>query len=144
MKNPATPSVRKLAGWLVAREAAAGNQSDAEAAFQACEKLRHSLSALVGVAGFRSLLSRALTMAKAEVPWLNAAKVRADGSLEDPGSLNTKQGRAEAERGGVVLLAQLLGLLDTFIGEALMMGLVRDVWPDLPFGMMGSETEEES
>jgi hypothetical protein len=98
----------------------------------------------VGVAGFRSLFSRALTLAKAEVPWLNAVKVRADGSLEGLGARNTKQERDEAERAGVVLLAQLLGLLDTFIGEALMLRLVRDTWPDLPFGMMGSETEEES
>ncbi len=144
MKDPATPQVRNLAVWLAAREAAAGNPSEAKVPCQACEKLRPSLSGLVGVAGFRSLFSRALTLAKAEVPWLNAVKVRADGSLDGLGSLNTKPERDVAERAGVVLLAQLLGLLDTFIGEALMLRLVRDIWPDLPFGMMGSEAEEES
>ena len=31
-----------------------------------------------------------------------------------------------------MLIAQLLGLLDSFIGESLMLSLVRDAWPDLP------------
>jgi len=42
----------------------------------------------------------------------------------------------------VTLLAQLLGLLVTFIGEALTVRLVREVWPkvpldDLDFGNAG-------
>jgi len=32
--------------------------------------------------------------------------------------------------GGVILISRLLGLLVIFLGEALMMNLVRDVWPD--------------
>jgi hypothetical protein len=141
--DPATPRVRKLAEWLAAREAAAGKPPEAEEGCQACEKLRHSLSALVGVAGFRSLLSRALTLARAEVPWLNAVTVKADGSLEGLGSPGTKQDRDKAGRGGVVLLARLLGLLEAFIGQALTLRLVRDIWPDVPFDIMDSRMEEE-
>ena len=38
----------------------------------------------------------------------------------------------ELFEGGVVLLAQLLGLLVAFIGESLTLRLVREVWPQLP------------
>ena len=36
----------------------------------------------------------------------------------------------ELEMGGVVLVAHLLGLLATFIGESLTLRLARDAWPD--------------
>jgi hypothetical protein len=39
------------------------------------------LSTLAGVEGFRSLLARALTLAKAQVPSLAAVQVKADGTL---------------------------------------------------------------
>ncbi len=39
----------------------------------------------------------------------------------------------EAEEAGVMLIAHLLGLLATFIGESLMLSLVREAWPELPF-----------
>jgi hypothetical protein len=35
--------------------------------------------------------------------------------------------------GGIVLVAQLLGLLTAFIGGSLTMRLVREVWPKLAF-----------
>jgi hypothetical protein len=48
-----------------------------------------------------------------------------------------------AKKGGTLLVAQLLGLLVTFIGQALTLRLVRDLWPDAPFEDMNSETEKE-
>ena len=145
MMNAATPRMRTFARWLIAREAAAGYppEEKAQAAFRACEKLRHHLSTFAGVAGFRSLLSRALILAKAEVPWLSAVEVKADGSLPELGSLDTQHDMDEAEKGGVILLAQLLGLLVTFIGEALTLRLVQDVWPDAPSGVMDSGKDKK-
>lgn len=117
---------RELARRLLANEAVAGNTSarTEPAAFRVCEKLRPPLCALAGVAGYRSLLSRALTLARAEGPSLSAVQVTADGSL---------QSRAELELGGdgVLLIAQLLGLCLDFIGAALTLRLVRDVSPHL-------------
>jgi hypothetical protein len=81
---------------------------------------------LVGVAGFRSLMSRALAMAKAQVPSLEAVEVRLDGSLESTKEIE----RNEDPEGGVVVVVQLLGLLVTLIGEPLMLSLVRDAWPN--------------
>jgi hypothetical protein len=48
----------------------------------------------------------------------------------------------ETLKGGASLVAQLLGLLVTFIGVALTMRLVRDIWPDAPYDSTDSETEK--
>ncbi len=102
------------------------------AGFCACEKLHLHLATFMGNTGFRALLSRALALAAAEVPWLRAVRVKADWSLEGMGELKTQIDRDELFEGGVVLLAQLLGLLVTFIGEVLTVRLVREVWPKVP------------
>ena len=89
-----------------------------------CDKLRRPFVTLAGVAGFRSLLARALTLAKRESPGLGAWEVKSDGSLQ---GLN-----GEAAQSGAVLIAHLLGLMITFIGESLTLRLLHDVWLDLP------------
>jgi hypothetical protein len=122
----ASPKIKDIAQHLIAYEAIGKHQSTTSgpAAFEVCEKLRRSLSTLAGTAGFRSLLVRALTLARREVIALDAVLVRDDGSLDGP-TLNA------AGPGGVLLIAQLLGLLMTFIGEALTMSLLHEIWPEL-------------
>ena len=127
---------RELADWLVAFEEAAARSlhDDAHATCRVCEKLRRPLSVLAGTAGFRSLFARALTLAKREVPALSVVQVNADGSLEGfSGDITKANG---------VLIAQLLGLLTTFIGAALMMRLLHAIWPDLPGSAFSSLREE--
>ena len=97
------------------------------------EKLRRPLCALAGVAGFRSLASRALALAKAEASSLSVVQVTADGSLQGLGELEPQIDKDHSEQRGAILIAQLLGLLRTFIGEALTLRLVQDVWPDAAF-----------
>jgi hypothetical protein len=77
-KTMLPPQTRDLAQRLLAYENAAGKTSELTefAAFGVCERLRQPLITLAGVAGFRSLLSRALTLAKAEAPNLNAVQSR--------------------------------------------------------------------
>jgi hypothetical protein len=143
MINPATPNTRDLARRLLAYEAAMGTLPPLgfPAAFGVCEKLRRPLTALAGTAGFRSLLSRALTLAKRESPALGAIQVKADGSL-DSSSENGVVGPSpdkhdpDAEK---ALVANLLGLLFTFIGEPLTLRLIHDVWPSEFF--IGSTAE---
>ncbi len=89
------------------------------------EKLRRSLSTLAGSSGFRSLLARSLTLARAQVPALSAVQVQPDGSLAGFGELGS-----EDQDAAIILIAQLLGLLVTFIGEGLVLSLVLDAWPD--------------
>ena len=140
------PALRELARWLLAFEAAAGKPPGQKSpgAFSVCGKLRRHLSVLAGVAGFRSLLSRALTLAKAEIPWLDAVRIREDGSLEWPGANELRRGTEETAKGEAAIVAQLLGLLVSFIGEALTLLLVREVWPEAPFDGTDAGTEEKS
>jgi hypothetical protein len=131
------PETRDLAQRLLAYEADTGNPSvpTESAAFRVYEKLRRHLCALAGVAGFQSLASRALTLARAEAPSLSAVQVTADGSLQGLGELEPPIDNDEAVNGGVILIAHLLGLLITFIGQVLTLRLMQDVWPD--FGTRG-------
>ena len=126
------PESRHLAQRLLAYEAVAGESSEPaeSAAFRVCAKLRRPLTTLAGVAGFRSLLSRALTLARAEAPSLSAVQVAADGSVKGLDELASQTDKEQARDGGVILIAQLIGLLRTFIGEGLTLRLVQDVWPE--------------
>ena len=128
-----SPTTRELAQRLLAYEAVEAGTAlqDTEAVYRVCEKLRRPFTTLAGAAGFRSLLARALTLAKKESPLLDAWEVKPDGSLQ---GLNDK-----AVQSGAVLIAHLIGLMITFIGESLTLRLLHDVWPDLP----GSEVKLE-
>ncbi len=124
-RNNVSSNTRNLAQRLVAHEVAAEvSDIDKASTCRVCEKLRRPLILLTGSAGYRSLLARALTLAKRESPALSAVQVKDDCSL---GGLE-----GEAVQANVILISQLLGLLTAFIGETLTLRLVHDVWPDLP------------
>ncbi len=131
----ATPKMRDFAERLIAYETRGNKSSETKPAaiFLVCEKLRPNLANLMGNAGFRALLSRSLALANAEVPWLRAVHVKSDGSLEGLNELEAQVAPDEFFEGKVVLLAQMLGLLEAFIGENLTLRLVSEVWPKLSF-----------
>lgn len=60
-------------------------------------------------------------------------QVSADGSLQRVEELEPLAGKHQNGEAGVILIAQLLGLLYTFIGPALTVRLLKDVWPDAAF-----------
>src|SRR5665213_1201375 len=127
---------RDLAERLIACENASGKTSEPTklAPLRVCEALRPPLSALAGAAGFRSLLSRALTLAKAEAPSLSVVQVAADGSLQGLDALEPQIDKDQAREAGVILIAQLIGLLLFFMGEGLTLRLViSEVLPHLGF-----------
>ena len=129
--NSPTPGIRELAGRLIALEAPRDNRRVVSVREVAgvCTKLRTALAKFAGVAGYRSLLLRAVALAKAEAPALALARVEPDGSLGGFESLDELQDGAD----GAVIVIHLLSLLVTFIGERLTLGLVRDAWPDATF-----------
>jgi hypothetical protein len=130
------PQTRELALRLLAYEDAAGENSEPaeSAAFRVCAKLRQPLITLVGVAGFRSLLSRALTLARAEAPSLSAVQVAADGSLQGLDELRPGVDAAQTREAGIILITQLLGLLVRVVGEAMTLQLVTsEILPDFRF-----------
>jgi len=124
--------MQDLARRIVAVEAARAQAADTQVdvAVRACEKLQAPLSRFTGPAGFLSLLSRALVLAKAEAPSLTAVQIRPDGSLAGFDTLKHEQDVGALEKGRVVLLAHLLGLLAIFIGESLTRRLTQDAWPE--------------
>ena len=94
------------------------------------EKLCARMIKLAGVQGFQTLLSRALTMAKAEAPSLSTVHVRPDGTLEGFDGMASCEEPEVQKQAGTVLVAHLLELLVTFIGEPLTLHILHDVWPD--------------
>ncbi len=120
---------RRILAVEAALATAAGTQVNL--AVRVCEKLQVPLSRFTGPAGFVSLLSRALVLAKAEVPALRVVQVRPDGTLAgfDEIKPDPNAGEHDAgalEQGRVALVAYLLGLLATFVGESLTQRLACD------------------
>ena len=132
--------MKDLARRMLAIEAARA-EAPGDAAVRVNEKLQMPLIRLTGLAGYSSMLSRALVLARSEVPSLRAVSVRPDGSLAGFDAIG--RSAAESETGRTVLVAHLLGLLATFIGESLTLRLTRDVWPDLAFDSPGLKDEEK-
>jgi hypothetical protein len=140
-----SPQIQDLARRLLAFQSAHANSSEArvEAAVGVIEELRLRLIKLAGNDGFRSLLSRALTLAKAEIPSLSMVQVGADGSVEGFDEIDGGREAGAAEQAGVVLVARLLELLVTFIGQPLTLRLVRDSWPDASMDGADLRSEEK-
>ena len=129
----ATPMMREFAARLIAFDTKGNKSLGAKipAGFVACEKLRPQLVMLMGSAGYHAVLARALALASAEVPRLSAVRVQADGSVAGLDEIEAPAEREKLLEGSVVVLAQLLGLLEAFVGENLMLRLLYDVWPKL-------------
>jgi hypothetical protein len=93
------------------------------------EKLRVPIATLMGDAGFRALLSRAIALTYAEVPWLGTNR-----EAEDPfngfGRFEGQVRPHEISMAENILIANLLNLLSTFVGEALTLQFLREVWPN--------------
>jgi hypothetical protein len=120
---------RDLARSLVASEADASTTSlqTGTATVRVYERLRRQLGAPVGVDGFQALASRALALAKSEFPRLSAVEVTANGDLRGLGEVESQADTDEDGEAGIVLIAQLLGLFLTFLGEATTLRLIEDL-----------------
>jgi hypothetical protein len=120
---------RDLARSLVASEADASTASlqTEPATVRVYERLRRQLGAPVGVDGFQVLASRALAMAKSESPRLNAVQVTANGGLRGLGEVESHTEADEAGEAGIILIAELLGLFLTYLGEATTLRLIEDL-----------------
>ncbi len=120
---------RNLARSLIAREADASTKSlqTEPATVRVYERLRRQFGAPVGVDGFQALASRALALAKSEFPRLNAVQVTADGGLRGLGEVESQTDMDEGGEAGIILIAQLLGLFLTFLGETTTLCLIEDL-----------------
>jgi len=141
------PSIQDLARRILALEAARAHAvgTPVDQAVRVCGKLQVPLSKFTGPAGFLSLLSRALVLAKSEVPCLSVVQVRPDGSLAGFDELKHDQDvmELELEKGRAVLVGHLLGLLATFIGDSLTRRLACEAWPDASIDITDSKEKEK-
>jgi hypothetical protein len=120
---------RDLARSLVASEADASTASlhTEPASVRAYERLRRQLGSPVGVDGFQALASRALALAKSQSPRLSAVQVTANGGLRGLGEVESQTDADEDGEAGIILIAQLLGLFLTFLGEGTTLRLIEDL-----------------
>jgi hypothetical protein len=120
---------RDLARSLIASEADASTTSlhTEPATVRVYEKLRRQLGAPVGVDGFQALASRALALAKSQSPRLSTVQVTANGGLRGLGEVESQTDAEEGGEAGIILIAQLLGLFLTFLGEATTLRLIEDL-----------------
>ena len=141
------PAIQDLARRILVVEASYIHSvgTPVDEAVRACGKLQVPLSRFTGPAGYLSLLSRALVLAKADVPSLSVVQVLPDGSLAEFDEIKHGQdvGELELAMGREVLLGHLLGLLATFIGESLTRRLACEAWPDAFLDITDSKEKEK-
>src|SRR5687768_6964039 len=82
--SKASAQTRRFARRILARETSLGSKSPdgaGQGTLQVIDELRPQLVNLMGIGGFRGLLSRAIVLGGEEIRWLRAVHVKADGSL---------------------------------------------------------------
>jgi hypothetical protein len=137
---------RDLARSLVASEAEATTTAlhTEPASVRVYERLRRQLSAQVGVDGFQALASRALALAKSHSPRLSAVQVTENGGLRGLGEVESLTGADGDGDAGIILIAQLLGLFLTFLGEATTLRLIEDLRHQVDFRSEAAASPEDT
>lgn len=120
---------RDLARSLVAREAdsSAASLQTEPASVRVYERLRRQLGAPVGSEGFQSLATRALALARSESPRLDAVQIMANGGVRGLCEVESQTNSDDYGEAGVILIAQLLGLFLTLLGESTTLRLIEDL-----------------
>jgi hypothetical protein len=130
----ATPQLRELARRLLAHvpKKSRSPAALAEAMEGLCRLLHARLDPLIGAGGYRALLARALHLAQKEFPWLDAVRVRELPAcdFQDLRGAVKGQDAATVREAFALVLANIIWLLVTFIGEDIAFGLVEEVWPE--------------
>jgi hypothetical protein len=70
--------------------------------------------------------------------------VGADGTLSGLDDLVPQKDEDMSKDGGAILIAQLLELLLTFVGEGITLRMVQNVWPESAFNNRDSEQEKKA
>jgi hypothetical protein len=135
---------RDLARSLVAGETDASTKSlhPGPATVRVYERLRRQLGSSMGVDGFQMLASRALALAKSQSHRLSAVQITANGGLRGLGEVESQTD--EDGEAGIILIAQLLGLFLTFLGEATTLRLIEDLRLQVDVSTELATTTEDS
>lgn len=129
MREPLPPELVELAARILAWEAAQPGAERSPPIKLAVDRLQAHMMNLVGAAGFHALVRRAVHLAKREHASLGyAIETGSLGAREPP--VPAVAPEMSASEGPRALLAHLLYLFCTFIGEDLTMLQVRRAWGD--------------
>lgn len=128
----ASPRLHQMARLLLEQEAEEPRDLDAMliGSQRVCQKLAVRMGRVVGPRGYQAMLARAIKLASAEFPSLAAIQAGADGSLGGVREALNNHGDAVAAL--VAVLAHLLDLLATFIGDDLAARVVGEALPGAP------------
>lgn len=132
---------------LLERSTIASGLTDIQLSLSVCAKLQIPLTRFAGPVGFSSLLSRALALASVDSQSLQNIYLGPDGVLRFSEASNTMPTLKHADANlneGSLLIAHLLALIKTFIGEHLMITLLCDAWPNVSFDKVELDIEEKS
>jgi hypothetical protein len=134
--TPPTPSHRALARWLVTTEIegeAEGALAAPDAAERVFGKLSKRLAQLITDVGADALVARAVQLSLATFPFLSGAQIRRTGGslVLSLGASADGSDSSQIAEGFEAVLATLVALLVSFIGEDLTARVLQDVWPEL-------------
>lgn len=123
------------------RETPADVAAAIEVAFR---RLYQVMSTVIGPLGFQAVLTRAVHLTRRACPGFNACDVTCGDTVVMTGmsELIEREGAAQAGAAAVVLLANVIALLCSFIGEDLTFRLLRRGWTGLPGQEAGPGAEE--
>jgi hypothetical protein len=129
--------------------AQAGTPSTSAGAVEAmqlcCGELYRILETAMGPAGLQALITRAIQIAARDYPWLVTvtAGPAADCSLSGLTEAAARLKVEDANEGYAALLATIIWLLITFIGEDLTLRFVRHAWPKVSFTRLSEGPKHE-
>jgi hypothetical protein len=120
--------IRNWASKLIASEVAtdAISAQTEGATLRVYERLRRQLSEPVGIDAFQALASRALSLTKSQFPRLGALSLTTDGSLGGLPNVEAPSKTGDDAEAGTVLIAQMLRLFLSLLGETATVRLIED------------------
>jgi hypothetical protein len=116
-------TLEKLSRLIVEHELATSDEASKSAAL-CFQKLRAHISRVMGVTGYRALLTRSLHLATKKNSFFSDLDISELGELR--GFAESEHQVATVE----LLLVTFFELLKGFIGETLLMSLLSDIWPE--------------
>ena len=132
----ATPSQHAVAQWLLTAEGVDAERRLAApaAAEQVFWKLSQRLAQLITLVVADALLARAVHLSRAEFPFLDRAQTARSAAAWTLRLRESAEGAesSQAAEGFEAVLAILIALLISFVGEDLTLRVLREVWPELP------------
>jgi hypothetical protein len=122
---------------------APGLQALSSASLGMYDDLSRVMAPLIGPLGVEALTSRALHLAQRDYPWLVTTPKReqAEGRCAQVISCLEPRDPAAGIEALAAVFGLVTGLLATFIGEDLTMGLLQNAWPDAFAGSGVQETK---